>query len=46
VKTENNNLIRNVPYGSIEGVWTFVYFSYTNRVSKAVGFIQYGGGDI
>jgi hypothetical protein len=30
-----------VPYGDIEGVWTFVYYSYSNKKRKVVGFIRY-----
>jgi hypothetical protein len=31
-----------VNYGDIEGVWTFLYYSYTTQLKRAVGFIRYG----
>jgi len=27
--TDNPNLMNNINYGDIEGVWTFIYFSYS-----------------
>ena len=34
------NVISNINYPDIEGLWTYVYYSYSD--SKAVGFIKYG----
>jgi hypothetical protein len=31
-----------VPYGDIEGVWTFIHFSYSEKKRKAIAFIRYG----
>ena len=40
--TEKVNIHDRVPYGDIEGVWTFVHYSYSEKKRKAVGFIRYG----
>jgi hypothetical protein len=45
-KSSNPNIFKAIPYGDIEGVWTYVYFSYSNRLRKADGFIRYGNGEI
>jgi hypothetical protein len=34
---------KSVPYGDIEGVWTYIYFSYNGKTSTAVGLIKYAG---
>jgi hypothetical protein len=39
-KTKNPNIYKAIPYGDIEGVWTYLYFSYKD--GTAVGFIKYG----
>jgi hypothetical protein len=31
-----------VPYGDIEGVWTYVYFSFSAKQKLAVALIKYG----
>lgn len=36
------NLVSNVNYGDIEGVWTYVYYSYSRDARRAVGFVKYG----
>lgn len=36
-KTNNANLHKPVPYTDIEGVWTYIHFSYANK--KAVGIV-------
>jgi hypothetical protein len=39
----NPNYTKNIDYpADIEGVWTYVYYSYSKPGSKAVGIIQYG----
>ena len=39
----NVNYIKNNNYPEdIEGVWTYVYYSYSDDKNKAVGFIKYG----
>jgi hypothetical protein len=30
-----------VNYGDIEGVWTYVYYSYSVTLKRAVAFIKY-----
>jgi hypothetical protein len=35
-----------VEHNSIEGVWTFVYFSYSKNAKKAVGYLKIGGLDM
>ncbi|CAD8058815.1 unnamed protein product [Paramecium sonneborni] len=39
--SNNPNLRTIIPYADIEGVWTFVYFSYSQVDKKAVAFIKY-----
>jgi hypothetical protein len=34
-------VITNVNYGDIEGVWTYVYYSYSVDAKRAVGFVKY-----
>lgn len=29
----------------IEGLWTYIYYSYNAELNKAVGFIKYGSQD-
>ena len=37
----------NIDYpADIEGVWTYVYYSYSADANKAVAFIKYGNDDI
>ena len=40
-KTKNPNIFKAIPYGDIEAVWTYVYFSYSNKQTSAVGFLKY-----
>ena len=28
-------------YGDIEGVWTYIYYSYSVPLKRAVGFVKY-----
>jgi hypothetical protein len=35
-------LTQNVNYGDIEGVWTYIYYSYSVALKRAVGFVKYG----
>lgn len=42
VAANNPNIITNVPYGDIEGLWTYVYYSHHRKEKRTVGFIQYG----
>jgi hypothetical protein len=37
------NIIQNVDYGDIEGVWTFIYFSYSAKTKRVVGLIRFDG---
>jgi hypothetical protein len=39
--SNNPNLRTLIPYADIEGVWTFVYFSYSKDEKKAVVFLKY-----
>jgi hypothetical protein len=41
-KTANPNIYKPIAYEDIEGVWTYVYFSYNGKLNQAVGFIKYG----
>lgn len=36
-----SNVIKNVNFDDIEGVWTYVYYSYSMKQQRAVGFIKY-----
>ena len=45
-KTKNPNIFKPIPYEDIEGVWTYVYFSYSGKLNQAVGFIKYGDGEV
>ena len=29
----------------IEGLWTYVYYSYSEQAKKAIGLIKYGKGE-
>jgi hypothetical protein len=40
-------LIQNVDYpADIEGLWTYIYYSYSDDKARAVGLIKYGTDDI
>jgi len=42
----NVNVIQNIDYpADIEGVWTYIYYSYSDDKSRALGFIKYGNAD-
>ena len=45
-KTSNPNIFKPVAMEDIEGVWTYIYFSYTGKTSTATGFIKYGEGEV
>lgn len=36
------NIIQNTNFGDIEGVWTFIYYSYSVQQKRAVGFFVEG----
>lgn len=41
------NVIKNINFPEdIEGLWTYIYYSYSEDKSKAVALIKYGGADI
>jgi hypothetical protein len=35
-------VVQNIKYGDIEGVWTYIYYSYSVALGRAVGFTKYG----
>jgi hypothetical protein len=38
---------QNVNYpDDIEGLWTYLYYSYSVNVKRCVGFIKYGTADV
>lgn len=39
---EENYSYKSVEYSDIEGVWSFVYFSYSNQHKKVVGYLKVG----
>lgn len=39
--SNNGNVFSSVNFVDIEGVWTYVYFSYSSDEKKAVGFVKY-----
>lgn len=40
--SKNPNVNKNLPTGDIEGLWTYLYFSYSGRLKKAVGLAKFG----
>lgn len=41
------NAVQNVNYpADIDGLWTFVYYSYSAKEKKAIGFIKFGEQEI
>lgn len=39
----NNNVVQNLNYpADIEGLWTFIYYTYDIDTRKAVAFVKYG----
>lgn len=45
VKTNNFNAFNKIAYSDIEGVWTYVYFSYSTPQQKATAFVKYEGAN-
>lgn len=45
-KTTNPNVYKPIAYEDIEGVWTYIYFSYSGKTNTATGFIKYGEGEV
>jgi hypothetical protein len=44
VADNNPNYNVNINYpDDIEGLWTYIYYSYGKNVTKAVGFAKFGG---
>lgn len=44
-KSQNPNVYKTVPYGrDIEGVWSYLYFSYRN--GESVGYIKLGDDEV
>ena len=41
--SESNNVYKSIDHEDIEGVWSFVYYSYSTQYKKAVGYIKIGG---
>lgn len=41
VTSSNANVNQNIEYGDIEAEWTYIYFSYSNVVRKAVALVNY-----
>lgn len=39
--SNNPNLAATIPFGDIDGVWTFVYFSYSLKDLTAMAIIKY-----
>lgn len=39
-------MIQNVNFGDIEGVWTFIYYSYSVNAGRAVAFVKYGDAKV
>ena len=37
------NTVKVIDFGDIEGVWTYVYFSYSSITNQAVGHIKFSG---
>lgn len=45
--TNNPNQIENINFpADIEGLWTYVYYSYSSDENKAVAHIKYGNQEI
>jgi hypothetical protein len=40
--SKNPNVNKNLPTGDIEGLWTYLYFSYSGRLKKSVGLAKFG----
>jgi len=41
------NVVQNINYpADIDGVWTYIYYSYSVEQKKAVGFIKFGEDDV
>lgn len=39
-------MIQNIDYpADIEGLWTYIYYSYSTDKNRAVGFIKFGSDD-
>ncbi|KAM3142433.1 hypothetical protein pb186bvf_005335 [Paramecium bursaria] len=42
LKTENPNVVKQIPITDIDRVWTYIHFSYSLKAEQAVGFIFAG----
>ncbi|KAM3127221.1 hypothetical protein pb186bvf_020641 [Paramecium bursaria] len=45
VKTTNPKFNKAIPYGDIQGVWTYIYYIYSQIENQGVGFLKYGDKD-
>lgn len=45
-KTNNANIHKRIPFGDIEGVWTYIYYSYSAKHKKATAFIKFGNEEV
>jgi hypothetical protein len=46
INSKDPNVHDAIPFGDIEGVWTFFQFSYTSLTNKAVAMVLYGEGEV
>ena len=46
VTSQKNDKYALIKHDDIEGVWTFVYFSHSDKTSKSVGYLKIGGGEV
>jgi protein transport protein SEC24 len=37
--TKNPNVYKEIPYDDIENEWTYVYYSYSHKLRKVIGFV-------
>jgi hypothetical protein len=42
--SNNGNVNKQVNFADIEGVWTYMYFSYSADQKRAVAFVKYADG--
>jgi len=45
-KTENSNVNNEIPFGDIEGVWTYIYYSYSRTESSAIAFVKFANREL
>jgi hypothetical protein len=41
--SNSKNVYKTIDHNDLEGIWTFIYYSYSSNHKKVVGYVKIGG---